>query len=400
MEESMSNIKELYYKFAIGAIFKDEFEYILEWLAWHLDCGIKHFYIADNGSTDGSAELLEALSLLGIITLIYQEQKKEAQLEAYRKIIGLASNDDYELLFLDADEFLYSSTAESPAAILSSLLDKNSDVGAIALNWRLFGSSGKKNKSADFVTRRFTQYASYDMPQTKFIKSLVRPHAVTDMQVHQAVLKPGYKYLNVLGNVPLFQNRLGESSSSASGKTMACVDAPLCINHYIVKSKQEYIEKKKTRGDAMVGPNHDRGEAYFIAHDRNDLELSITHLDFDSIQNRVDKINMDLVSKTNYMQNAIGVIDVCNREILSGWFRVQNSNTPSASRLAVFVNGKFVDTVLACDLRVDLREKFQSDGLNGFRYNFNPMLNKNDMVFVKPVGNKSPFRNNNITIYA
>ena len=51
----------------VAAIFKNEFEYVIEWLAHHRAIGIKHFFIADNESNDGTSELLTALDNAGLV---------------------------------------------------------------------------------------------------------------------------------------------------------------------------------------------------------------------------------------------------------------------------------------------------------------------------------------------
>ena len=81
---------------AIAAIFRDEFDYLLEWFAWHQIAGFKKFFIADNGSTDGTVALLEALGDLGIVDLIYQPVLlKRSQNTAYPKqaVVEIAEND-------------------------------------------------------------------------------------------------------------------------------------------------------------------------------------------------------------------------------------------------------------------------------------------------------------------
>lgn len=46
---------------AISCVIKDEEDYILEWVNFHALAGIKDFIIYDDGSTDGSIEILRAL---------------------------------------------------------------------------------------------------------------------------------------------------------------------------------------------------------------------------------------------------------------------------------------------------------------------------------------------------
>src|SRR5690606_10288042 len=42
------------------------------------------------------------------------------------------------------------------------------------------------------------------------------------------------------------------------------------LNHYVVKSHQEFFEKKALRGRATIAGQH-RSESYFRGHDRNEV---------------------------------------------------------------------------------------------------------------------------------
>ena len=56
----------------IAAIIKDEYSGLLEWIAYHRVLGVTGFMIADNGSRDGSTELLASLARLGIVSTFEQ----------------------------------------------------------------------------------------------------------------------------------------------------------------------------------------------------------------------------------------------------------------------------------------------------------------------------------------
>ena len=56
----------------IAAIIKDECSSLLEWIAYHRVLGVDGFIIADNGSRDGSRELLSSLARLDIVTTFDQ----------------------------------------------------------------------------------------------------------------------------------------------------------------------------------------------------------------------------------------------------------------------------------------------------------------------------------------
>ncbi|EPW1758023.1 glycosyltransferase family 2 protein, partial [Escherichia coli] len=49
-------------KLYIATIIKDECSSLLEWIAYHRVLGVDGFIIADNGSRDGSRELLLSLA--------------------------------------------------------------------------------------------------------------------------------------------------------------------------------------------------------------------------------------------------------------------------------------------------------------------------------------------------
>src|SRR5262245_4909673 len=56
------------YYLAIVAVVKNEAPYLEEWLDFHCLVGCSHFYIYDNGSTDGTVEILGNYERKGIVT--------------------------------------------------------------------------------------------------------------------------------------------------------------------------------------------------------------------------------------------------------------------------------------------------------------------------------------------
>ena len=98
-------------KFAIVCIVKDEFDYLLEWIAYHrVVIGVDHFYIADNVSNDGTTQLLEALDMAGLITRIHFPRVDHTlgiQADAYNYILKKYGDYHQYMAFIDADLFVF-----------------------------------------------------------------------------------------------------------------------------------------------------------------------------------------------------------------------------------------------------------------------------------------------------
>ena len=128
---------------AVAGIFKNEAPYILEWIAHHRVIGIRHFFIADNDSTDASSELFEVLARLGHIELIRHstEPGTKPQLPAYNKLVEMARDKVRWMAFIDSDEFIWPTRSGASLEAFLKALDAQMNVGALTLNWSTYGSS-------------------------------------------------------------------------------------------------------------------------------------------------------------------------------------------------------------------------------------------------------------------
>jgi hypothetical protein len=255
-------------KFAIGAIFKNERPYILEWIAFHRSIGIKKFFIADNDSTDGSKDLLRLLDLAGIIHYFDfpSESGVKPQQPAYSKILNIARKSGIEwVAFIDADEFLM---PEAENMDFFSCIEKSvsqEDTGAVAINWAIYGSSGLEERPDGLVLKEFSKRAPLDLHINLHYKSLVKLKAVSGVSgtPHHFFLNEGFQYKNIQGSI------LENDLQDGIGKSHSIAISPIRINHYIVKSKNEFFNKKSPKGYASSQATA-KGKIYFEHHDRND----------------------------------------------------------------------------------------------------------------------------------
>ncbi|WP_260236709.1 glycosyltransferase family 92 protein [Escherichia coli] len=252
-------------KLFVAAIIKNEMDALLEWIAYHRVVGVSGFIIADNGSNDGSRAFLDGLERLGIVTVLDFPDVvgQKPQLPAYERILRSCSEDIDLLAFIDADEFL---VPLDPEQSIATSLDKwfsDPSVSAVALNWSNFGSNGELFAEEGLVIERFTQRAPQQFNANKNFKSIVRPKsAIHFNNPHHVELRYG-RYIDTLGNDLVSHPKHG------NGVSEEVVWNGVRVNHYVVKSLEEFLLGKHLRGSAATA-NRVKHKAYFKAHDRND----------------------------------------------------------------------------------------------------------------------------------
>ncbi len=252
-------------KLFVAAIIKNEMDALLEWIAYHRVVGVGGFIIADNGSNDGSRAFLDGLEKLGIVTVLDFPDVvgQKPQLPAYERILRTCCTDIDLLAFIDADEFL---VPLDPEQSIAASLDKwfsDPSVTAVALNWSNFGSNGELFAEEGLVTERFTQRAPQQFNANKNFKSIVRPNsAIHFNNPHHAELRYG-RYIDTQGNDLVLHPKHG------SGVSEEVIWGEMRVNHYVVKSLEEFLLGKHLRGSAATAKRV-KHKAYFKAHDRND----------------------------------------------------------------------------------------------------------------------------------
>lgn len=144
-------------KFAVGAIFKNEDAYVLEWLAFHKIVGFSQFLIADNGSTDLTRQILSILQKYEPITLVdYPDQPDvRPQLGAYNLLTKMCPADIDAIAFIDADEFI--TPMDGAQSVVPKLTELFSDpgVGGLALNWHALDLQGSDFGKMDWLLSGF-----------------------------------------------------------------------------------------------------------------------------------------------------------------------------------------------------------------------------------------------------
>ncbi|MDF3917774.1 glycosyltransferase family 2 protein [Salinicola salarius] len=269
-------------KLAIAAIVKDEIDSLAEWIAFHRVIGADHFLIADNGSNDGTKEYLESLSggdWLQTVS-VATPPDRAPQLVAYRELTALCPEDVDLIAFIDADEYILpvpakGEEASDPRARMHAWLETrfgDPGVGAITLNWACFGSSGHRFKKEGLVIERFQKRAKQGFGPNHHYKSIVRRTALERMQnPHHPGLVAG-DIRNAQGRS--FEYRLSREGVPRRGLSEEIVWDEVRLNHYLVKSVEEFVLKKARRGSAAT-VGYIKTAVYFERHDKNDEKCGL-----------------------------------------------------------------------------------------------------------------------------
>lgn len=243
---------------------KNEAWSLMEWIAYHQAIGVDNFIIANNESSDNTLELIQYLQkVVNIVVFDFPTPENERpQIPAFNKILADYKNQFDYMMFIDLDEFVLPLNENFHINnTIEQLFDAN--VSALAMNWCNYGSNGQIFRENGLVISRFDKHAHISMPANRHYKTLFRTDSVNRfINPHHVELKNGI-YIN--GKKELLKNYEGRHGLSES-----VVWDNIRINHYVVKSLQEYFVSKATRGNASTVKPVDR-KSYFMSYDRNEI---------------------------------------------------------------------------------------------------------------------------------
>ncbi len=265
---------------AIAAPVREEAPYLLEWIAYHRALGVNTFLLADNGGSDGTSKLLGELQEAGVISQSDWRDQRNRQMPFYGQALEAARSFADGLFFIDVDEFLRPSGAwladakrARPDASLRGAVSEiaqswlaDPSIGAVALNWAIYGSSGWTEGGDGLVIQRFTRRAPREFSVNRHAKAFVRVASCegpTD-NPHAMALRTG-RYVDPRGEDVVWDTSIG----FAAGIATSVIWDVLRVDHFAVKSGAEFAAKRARRNP--LRPDHE-WEQYFELHDRNDVE--------------------------------------------------------------------------------------------------------------------------------
>ena len=228
------------YHTSIVLIAKDEDRYIQEWIEYHRIVGIEHFYIYDNESKPSFKSILNRYIDSDIVTYINYPGKL-MQMNAYNHALKHFKFETEYMAFIDADEFLVPVTYKTIPEEIDYIIDHYDkrkfkvdwEPGGIAVNWRWYGSSYHREKQNGLLIENYTYRAEDDYDQNAHVKTICNPRLAIAFEGHPHSCTYRKGYFNI--------SEMGSYVPGAFFYDSAC--RHLRINHYHMKSEEEFIEK-------------------------------------------------------------------------------------------------------------------------------------------------------------
>jgi Glycosyltransferase family 92 len=234
------------YDLSICAIFHNEESILKEWIEFHKIQGVKHFYLYDHFSSDGSLDILKPYVDNGEVTLRswhkpFRHSSEEGtdpvwetiQIAAYNDCINTYRYDSKWIAFLDLDEFCYCKNLKPLTAFLKNF----EGYGGVVVNWHLFGSS----KLAEIpigktLIESLTSCAVLSENRNCIIKSIVQPkYAEKCINPHFFKYKEGFYAVD-------------EDKRITSGwRVQSPKHEKIKINHYWTRNHNYFVAEKIKR---------------------------------------------------------------------------------------------------------------------------------------------------------
>lgn len=253
---------------AICAIAKNEGPYLAEWAIYHRMIGFDHILIYNNESSDDSEAVLSRLADAGIVEYRNWPTSNNGRTQKLAYADGLANlRDKFQWIsYIDIDEFIYVPGFDNN---IKRFLESYRLWDAIAINWKIFGTSGKENHEDGLVIERFTQCALTGHSGNRAVKTLCRTDKLVTPNLHNHTFSDGVVYATV--EKEIIPPGIGKSENVSHNI--------IRIHHYFTKSREEW-DRKVARGRATKPINHPekfRKEDHFKMHNKNeDVDTSLS----------------------------------------------------------------------------------------------------------------------------
>lgn len=240
------------YELSIVSMFRNEANYLKEWINYHRMVGVEHFWLYNNNSTDNWQEVLNPYIKEGIIEITYWPTSipgacfVDNQVEAFRNGIKQARGKTKWLALIDIDEFL---VPMHDHTIPECLENHFSDAYAVYVNWHNFGTGGVSTSAGEPILFKLTACSSIKHSDNSIGKSIVRPEYVNVEAIwypHHFPLIANAYYLNGDGQIMPFRGLDLPTDGIHHGQYIR-------INHYVLRDESFYHNVRLVKAEQGFG---------------------------------------------------------------------------------------------------------------------------------------------------
>ncbi len=234
---------------------KNEAPYILEWVAYHRAIGVDNFLIYTNGCEDGTAEILDRLTAMGVVQHRNNDDWKGNSPQQYalnRSLKEPVIVNSAWIIHIDVDEFM---NVRCGNGTLDDFFAAVPDATNVAMTWRLFGHNGVTDLSDEFVIDQFDHCAPKFCPKPHTVwgfKTMFRNiGAYAKFSCHRPnqlddAFKDRVKWVNGSG-----KDMTGEAAENGWRSSVKSIGYDLLqLNHYALRSAESFLIKRQ-RGRAL-----------------------------------------------------------------------------------------------------------------------------------------------------
>ncbi|MBQ9498287.1 MAG: glycosyltransferase family 92 protein [Selenomonadaceae bacterium] len=332
---------------SVVAILKDEGPYLKEWLDYHLLAGVDHFYLYDNDSSDNQAEVARPYVEAGLVDY-FPAPGKNMQMLVYNDAVKRFKFFSRYMAFIDLDEFIFprNKSEGGISEVVDEILSADSEAGGLAFHFQIFGSNG--HEKADYsrgVLERFTRRAPRIDEINQFRKNIADPRKIDYFQTMH--------FINLLAPFHLVNEDL--KPLLPSGSSLPVSAKKIVVNHYHVKSTEEYTNTKMRRGWPCSSDNPYTLEE-FHRHDRNEvfddgiLKYRATRAENFSLEGdgqRFDRVTEALVENLSGAEISLEAALTCRA--LSSYFRERFPNDAEYWKIC---EEKSLDAILKSSVKI------------------------------------------------
>lgn len=248
------------YELSICTIFQNEAPYLKEWIEFHVEHGVQHFYLYNNNSTDDYKIVLKPYVDNKLVDIFdWSETYKTGpeffliQCKVYLDCCQKIKHKDKWLAVIDSDEFLFSPIEKD----LKKILKNYENYGAVQVNWVLYGTSNVNVPHGEKLINHLLYRSELSFIHNQIMKSIVRPISVTGCKSpHFFEFHPFIKAVN-------------ESKEVVTGKGSHPISVnKLRINHYWSRDLDYFYNEKIPR---RVNFGYPYEEAIDLESQMNDI---------------------------------------------------------------------------------------------------------------------------------